>query len=759
MSRISALILLALLLPVAANADPAVSAVSGTFSHGGTVTISGTGFGDKSPAKPQVWAPFDGGSVAADATLSSGSLINSSSYYEIDATSNPHSNSTYSVSNIAMTNGDKTAADLRTYVSSGSGFMFMRRKFPSGLFAQVTNGKFLWWWPTPPDGSTCTGQVPGYVNMIFDYLSAGGYNMNISYQGGSQVQPTGYTPPDSGAWQTWEVQAKKGTANNYDGVHKWWVDGTLRSNRTNILNVTTAYPKDTFCTFLVQDFWTNTAGGGRTFWIDNAKDYVDDLYIDTTWSRVMIGNASTYDASTHREPLIPTAWTATEITAYFNQGSFGDGETVYVFVVDSNGVASPGKLITISGTQVDATGPYVDNVLPAPSSTGVLETNRTISFDVNDTSNVSQTNGSVVIEGEAARTCGSGLTCTGNGTTKLRVVYTKGSDWTPGQVVDVSISGFKDQSTNANTMTAYSYSYTIRSAPTALNIDTTSPMPAGVVSTAYSQSLSISGGTSPYTCSTPTGAWPTGLTLSPSCVVSGTPTLAGVFTANAMVTDYLSATDNQDLSITIAAAPGGGGGASDTGDTFVNINALSTNYADNTYLEVYTYPANTVANRILDNVAFTLPANATIKSATLRLYMIGTDGAGGDATMRLYVYPVTGMPAINLVTWQSFDDNAATLGAAESFADVTKSVGWAEWSVTNMVQAAYAASTNLFLAIDGAGTSSADTSRQFASSQYATESVRPQLVIVYTVGTDTPPSPTISAPGKYRASKMKGTFK
>jgi hypothetical protein len=220
-----------------------------------------------------------------------------------------------------------------------------------------------------------------------------------------------------------------------------------------------------------------------------------------------------------------------------------------------------------------------------------------------------------------------------------------------------------------------------------------------------------------------------------------------------MVTDALSATDNQDLSITVAQAPGGGTGALDTGDTYVNINALSTNYADNTYTEVYTYPANTVANRILDNVAFTLPANATITSATRRLYMIGTDGSGGDNTMRLYVYPVTGMPAINLVTWQSFDDNGATLGTAESYADVTKTEGWVEWNVTNMTQAAYLAGTNLFLAIDGAGTSSADTSRQFASTQHSNEAIRPQLVIVYTIGEGTPPTPTISAPGKARVVK------
>jgi len=480
--------------------------------------------------------------------------------------------------------------------------------------------------------------------------------------------------------------------------------------------------------------------------------YFDDVYMDITWSRVMLGNASTFNACTHREPLIPTAWSTSSITAYFNQGSFSNGQNVYVFVVDSTGAASPGKLITISGTYVDTTAPYIDNVLPAPSSTGVLETNRTISFDVNDVSNVMSANGAVTIEG-IDYTCAAGLTCTGNGTPKLHVVRTMGLDWTPSQVVNVVILGFKDSLGNWD-MDGYTYSYTIRAAPATLTINTTT-LPDGTVGTPYSQPISISGGTSPYTCSTPLGSWPTGITFAPNCSGwSGTPTASGIFSGNAFVMDSLGATDNQDISITINSAPGGAG-AQDTGDTFVNLYALDTNYADNTYVEVYTYPANTVSNRILDNIVISLPTNATIISAKLRKYMIGTDGGGGDNTMRLYVYPVTGMPAISLVTWRSFDDNGATLGAAESYADVMKTPGWVEWVVSDMTRAAYAAGTNLSLAIDGAGTSSQDSSRQFASGQNADTSIRPKLVITYSVGTTPAPTPTISAPGKLQISNSK----
>jgi hypothetical protein len=56
----------------------------------------------------------------------------------------------------------------------------------------------------------------------------------------------------------------------------------------------------------------------------------------------MIGDAAIFSQCTHREIQIPTAWSDTEITVTFNQGSFTDYETCYLFVVDSDGTASAG---------------------------------------------------------------------------------------------------------------------------------------------------------------------------------------------------------------------------------------------------------------------------------------------------------------------------------------------------------------------------------------------------------------------------------
>ena len=81
---------------------------------------------------------------------------------------------------------------------------------------------------------------------------------------------------------------------------------------------------------------------------------------------------------------------------------------------------------------------------------------------------------------------------------------------------------------------------------------TFSAPPNGVVGTAYSDTLTAAGGTTPYTFSISAGTLPAGLTLNASTgVVSGTPTTAGTSNFTVKVTDAKSATATFATSITI----------------------------------------------------------------------------------------------------------------------------------------------------------------------------------------------------------------
>lgn len=83
----------------------------------------------------------------------------------------------------------------------------------------------------------------------------------------------------------------------------------------------------------------------------------------------------------------------------------------------------------------------------------------------------------------------------------------------------------------------------------------TSSLPNATIGVAYSQTLTATGGTTPYTWSIVTGALPAGLSLSSSGVISGTPAAAGgPISVTFKVNDSTSASSTKILPITVSSA-------------------------------------------------------------------------------------------------------------------------------------------------------------------------------------------------------------
>ena len=89
-----------------------------------------------------------------------------------------------------------------------------------------------------------------------------------------------------------------------------------------------------------------------------------------------------------------------------------------------------------------------------------------------------------------------------------------------------------------------------------MSISTTS-LPDGIISTAYSQSIQATGGQTPYTWSKTAGNLPPGLILAASGIITGTPTTANTYTFTVQVQDSTTPTKltaTRQLSIRVVAA-------------------------------------------------------------------------------------------------------------------------------------------------------------------------------------------------------------
>ena len=79
-------------------------------------------------------------------------------------------------------------------------------------------------------------------------------------------------------------------------------------------------------------------------------------------------------------------------------------------------------------------------------------------------------------------------------------------------------------------------------------------LPNTTVGVAYSQTLTASGGTLPYTFTVISGAPPVGLTLAPTGALTGTPTVAGTSTFTVRVTDAAGCTATRSYTLTTLTA-------------------------------------------------------------------------------------------------------------------------------------------------------------------------------------------------------------
>jgi uncharacterized protein (TIGR03437 family) len=177
-----------------------------------------------------------------------------------------------------------------------------------------------------------------------------------------------------------------------------------------------------------------------------------------------------------------------------------------------------------------------------------------------------------------------------------------------------------------------------------LQITTSATLPAAAAGAPYAISISVSGGTPPYTFAA-NGALPPGLSLnSATGLISGTPSATGSYSVGVTVTDSANGSKSQTFSLAISSSPTPGANPTITNTAFPN-GTVGTAYSQLlTSIGGCSSPFS--APPVFSIAAGALPAGLTINALGDRTSVIsGTPTANGTSTFTLKVTDSCGRTA------------------------------------------------------------------------------------------------------------------
>lgn len=351
--------IVALLLPAAAGAVT-VSSVSGTLAIGQNLTFGGTGFGTKSPAAPYLVATFD-----TDQNPSSlGQITSWSEVTGMTWTSNGgFSGVPGGYSGGAMVSADSTGSwlmrvDKTNWTQEGQKiFMFelLKMNFIVSTTAQDSKSNWKGWRMWPPVG------VGNYPNVYYSVQNGRIYVENIGVESGYWSSGVRLTGTDwVGEERIFQASSAIGVK---DGSFTYRIDGQTMASGT-LLTRSSAAPTYMTRNYVVHGQQANKSSWTNPPWSNSNAMWVDEVYVDTTWSRCILADAPTIGAVRRFNMVVPTAWADTSITArVVSLSRLTPGTSAYGYCWDSsNNVNGTGALVSVGGTIIPPNPPHITSI-------------------------------------------------------------------------------------------------------------------------------------------------------------------------------------------------------------------------------------------------------------------------------------------------------------------------------------------------------------------------------------------------------------
>lgn len=368
--KIFFLLVIFLMLPNFAMAAPIISSATGIISAGQNVTISGSGFGVSGPTVG-LFDKFNNGISGTDVSLSSPSVGAWSAYND----------PTHPYYNTVIPHGGNSAMQY----NGGTGLRYTIPALSTEVFVsywlRLDSDQIF---PATSIANTIPSVSAWKVTWLLNGTASGFDDICI---------PTLYSPP---AWGlggnsnntlplvgTWNFRVGDlSTSSGWFKYDRWvrvstWLKAganPLVDNGIIWFSAENGTGREVYAKSNLPMF----AGAGNHGW-DHwyvgpwsngpyaSNPLFDDVYLSYgtgAVARIELCDADTFLNSNHCEIQTPTIWSDISAGIDINQGSFADGSSAYVFVIDENGTPSTGFPITFA-TSGDVTPPS------APTGLGI----------------------------------------------------------------------------------------------------------------------------------------------------------------------------------------------------------------------------------------------------------------------------------------------------------------------------------------------------------------------------------------------------
>ncbi|MFH1586798.1 MAG: hypothetical protein ABID38_03005 [Candidatus Diapherotrites archaeon] len=340
--------ILLILLAGAVYAAPAISSAPETFSHGDSVSISGSGFGIKEPAHPLMYDDFEDGinplwehkyNMNTAITVGGIELTSEVGNLRHEFSSGALQGNFYN---------DYDSGSASAYFTHQPGFVPQNNPNSNKWYYKLWF-KPHWIWHTQTEDIAFSKLKGPRFEASTKVPEPGGgyptnaYEMRYNYVIYGNEFPT-YSrydfdlhPANEITMDEWHSFSSELQFNNpagaSNGITNIWFDERLVYSASDLL--TDNY--DT--TEHVSEFGFYNARYAETD--PNDRVWFDEMYIDNTWARIEICNVSAWaereNAGAICELQIPSSWSNGSIQFTANQGALPGNQNAYLYVIDEFG--------------------------------------------------------------------------------------------------------------------------------------------------------------------------------------------------------------------------------------------------------------------------------------------------------------------------------------------------------------------------------------------------------------------------------------